>query len=343
MNLIDLAEKRKLPDRLIRIGIKQLLRQRLQALRADDLEAADVLKRALLTQLKTSPIAIETAAANEQHYEVPSDFFRYVLGPNLKYSACLFDTASMSLGAAEEAMLALYLTRADLQDGQQILELGCGWGSLTLYMAKHLPAAHIVAVSNSHSQREFILAAAKQRGLSNIEVLTCDVNRLQLGATFDRIVSVEMFEHLRNYGRLFDNLDGWLHEDGKLFVHIFCHRNLMYPFETEGSDNWMGQHFFTGGLMPATDTLLHFQQRLNIAQQWLVNGSHYARTAEAWLHNCDDHQEDICALFEVAYGTGMGRLWWQRWRMFFMACAELFAYDKGNEWLVSHYLFTKRH
>lgn len=342
MSLIDLAEHKRVPDRLVRLGIKHLLKQRLGELRADDLEAADVLKRALLAELHNSPIAIETAAANAQHYEVPAAFYRHVLGDNLKYSACLFAPGVQDLDSAERAMLALYLQRADLQDGQQILELGCGWGSLTLYMAAQLPRASIVAVSNSHSQRDYILAEAKRRELDNVTVLTCDVNVLELDTSFDRIVSVEMFEHLRNYGQLFTKLTSWLHADGKLFVHIFCHRNLMYPFETEGDGNWMGRYFFTGGLMPAADTLLHFQQQLSIEQQWLVNGRHYAQTAEAWLRNCDQHKADIIALFETAYGAGNGKLWWQRWRIFFMACAELFAYDNGNEWLVSHYLFAKR-
>jgi cyclopropane-fatty-acyl-phospholipid synthase len=342
MSLIDLAEQKKLPDSLIRAGIRRLLKQRLEELRADNLELADDLKRKLLTELKTSPIAIETDAANAQHYEVPAAFFRQVLGSHLKYSACYFEAGQNDLSQAEQCMLASYLERADLNDGQSILELGCGWGSLTLHMATQLPNARIVAVSNSHSQREYILAEATRRGLANVQVLTCDINKLRLDERFDRIVSVEMFEHMRNYGLLFDKIGDWLVPGGKLFVHIFCHRNLMYPFDTEGDDNWMGRHFFTGGLMPAADTLLHFQQRLDIEQQWLVNGKHYAQTAEAWLHNCDRHRADIITLFEQCYGRNQGKLWWQRWRMFFMACAELFAYDEGNEWLVSHYRFSKR-
>ncbi len=343
MSLIDLAEQGALPDHLVRFGIKRLLKQRLTELRADDLEAADALKRELLASLHESPIAIETAAANAQHYEVPTAFFRQVLGRNLKYSACLFRPGTDHLDNAEEAMLALYLERADLQDGQHILELGCGWGSLTLHMAEHLPQAHITAVSNSDSQREHILSEAGQRGLANVDVLTCDVNTLEFERAFDRVVSVEMFEHLRNYGRLFAKIASWLNDDGKLFVHLFCHRNLMYPFEPEGDDNWMGRHFFTGGLMPAADTLLHFQEQLNIEQQWLINGRHYAKTAEAWLQNCDRHRAAIIGLFESCYGAGNGKLWWQRWRLFFMACAELFACHQGNEWLISHYLFTKSH
>ncbi|EDY85944.1 cyclopropane-fatty-acyl-phospholipid synthase [gamma proteobacterium HTCC5015] len=342
MSLITLAEQKKLPDALIRLGIRQLLKQRLDEQNASNLEAADEDKRALLASLHESPIAIETDAANEQHYEVPADFYRYVLGKHFKYSACLYRDESDDLDTAEAAMLALYLERAELQDGQHILELGCGWGSLTLYMAEHLPSARILAVSNSNSQREYIMGEAKKRGLSNVEVRTCDVNELELDESFDRVVSIEMFEHMRNYRHLFEKIAGWLRTDGKLFVHIFCHRNLMYPFETEGDDNWMGQYFFTGGLMPSTDTLLHFQQHLDIDQQWLVNGKHYALTSEAWLENCDQHKLEIIKLFESNYGEGKGKLWWQRWRMFFMACAELFAYDEGNEWLVSHYRFVKR-
>lgn len=341
MSLITLAEQRKLPDSLIRLGIRRLLRQRLAELSAQDLERADHYKRALLAELHESPIAIETEAANEQHYEVPAAFYRYVLGERLKYSACYYERADDTLDRAEESMLSRYLERAELMDGQSVLELGCGWGSLTLYMAEHFPRSRILGVSNSHSQRGYIMAEAERRGLDNVEILTCDVNELDLEERFDRVVSIEMFEHMRNYRSLFDKIGEWLTPGGKLFVHIFCHRNLMYPFETEGDDNWMGRHFFTGGLMPAADTLLHFQQKLVIDRHWLVSGRHYGQTSEHWLENCDRYKEEIVALFEDSYGRGQGRLWWQRWRIFFMACAELFAYDGGNEWLVSHYRFVK--
>lgn len=342
MNLIQLAEQGKVPDRLIRLGIRRLLKKRLRSLCADDLEKAHACKRDLLDELRQSPIAIATQAANEQHYEVPTAFYQYVLGTHLKYSACLFHNGVQNLDMAEEAMLSLYIERADLQAGQRILELGCGWGSLSLYMAEKLPGATILAVSNSHTQKQYIDAEARSRGLGNLKVLTCDVNQLELDETFDRVVSIEMFEHMRNYGDLLNKVAGWLNEQGKLFVHLFCHRNLMYPFEAEGDDDWMGRYFFTGGLMPSADTLLHFQQDFAIDRQWLVSGRHYAKTAQAWLQNADLHQSAIIALFDDAYEEGEGTLWWQRWRMFFMACAELFAYDNGNEWLVSHYRFSKR-
>lgn len=341
MSLITLAEQKKLPDALIRVGIRRLLRQRLDELSADDLEIADDYKRELLASLYESPIAIETDAANEQHYEVPAEFYRRVLGKRLKYSACYYESDSDDLDRAEEAMLSRYLERAELADGQRILELGCGWGSLTLFMAEHLPRAQITGVSNSKSQRAHIMAEAEKRGLNNVDIITCDVNELEMEEQFDRVVSIEMFEHMRNYGSLFDKIGDWLLPGGKLFVHIFCHRNLMYPFETEGDDNWMGRYFFTGGLMPAADTLLHFQQKMSIEKHWLVSGRHYGQTSEHWLDNCDRHRDEIVALFEQTYGKGQGRLWWQRWRIFFMACAELFAYDNGNEWLVSHYRFVK--
>jgi len=234
-------------------------------------------------------------------------------------------------------MLALTCQRARLADGQRILELGCGWGSLTLWMARRFPASTITAVSNSASQREWILARAAEDGLGNIEVLTRDVNALEFDAPFDRVVSVEMFEHVRNYRELMRNIAGWLAHDGLLFVHIFCHRSVMYPFETEGEGNWMGRHFFTGGLMPAADTLLYFQDELAIDRRWLIDGRHYARTARAWLENLDRNRDAAAAAL-----VGQPREQLQRWRMFFMACEELFAVRGGSEWMVAHFRFEPR-
>ncbi|MBW6452778.1 MAG: cyclopropane-fatty-acyl-phospholipid synthase family protein [Methyloprofundus sp.] len=341
MQLIDLAEQRRLPDSLIRLGIRQLLKVRLRDEFAHDVEQQSQRYQTFLDELRQSPIAIETAAANAQHYEVPADFFRLALGEHLKYSACYWDNATKDLNQAEANMLQLYLQRAELEEGQAILELGCGWGSLTLFMAEHLPNSRITAISNSHSQRDYILQQAAKRNLANIEVITCDVNQLKLTQQFERIVSVEMFEHMRNYEQLLRRVASWLKPQGKLFVHVFCHRFLAYPFATEGDDNWLGRYFFTGGLMPARDTLLYFQKHLHIAKQWDLSGSHYQKTAEAWLQNTDQHQEAIIQLFTASYGEQEALLWLQRWRIFFMSCAELFGYQKGNEWLVAHYLFTK--
>lgn len=342
MSLIDLCERGLVPDVLTRYGIRRLSAQRLREEGAFDLPAADARFRALLDALRQSPIAIETAAANEQHYEVPTRFFELCLGKRLKYSSCLYPTGSEDLDAAEEAMLAMYGERAELADGQRILELGCGWGSLTLWMAERFPKAHITGVSNSRTQREHILAQAARRGLGNVEIITCDVNRLELpDNTFDRTVSIEMFEHMRNYQHLLGNVSRWLKPGGKLFVHIFCHRSLMYPFETQGDDNWMGRYFFTGGLMPSADTLLHFQRDLSIEQRWLLPGTHYERTANQWLENQDRHRDEVLSVLAQAYGAAEAARWNQRWRMFWMACAELFGYAGGNEWLVAHYRFAK--
>jgi cyclopropane-fatty-acyl-phospholipid synthase len=223
------------------------------------------------------------------------------------------------------------------------LELGCGWGSLTLWMAARFPHSRITAVSNSHSQRAHIEARCRERGLLNVRVITQDVNRLALDiASFDRAVSVEMFEHVRNYQVLLAHIASWLRPGGKLFVHIFCHHELMYPFETQGDNNWMGRHFFTGGLMPSADTLLHFQDDLVAEEQWRLSGTHYQKTANAWLARQDHHREEVMRVMTDTYGADGARLWNQRWRMFWMACAELFGYDNGNEWLVGHYLFSKR-
>lgn len=341
MSLIDLAERGLLPDALIRAGIRRLCAQRLHDEHADDIERADARARLLLLQLRESPIAIETAAANEQHYEVPSRFFELCLGKRLKYSSCYYPTGKETLDQAEDAMLSLYGERAGLADGQNILELGCGWGSLTLWMAERFPNATITGVSNSNGQRQHIMAQANARGLRNIDILTRDVNTLTLEGRYDRVVSIEMFEHVRNHATLLQRIAGWLEEDGKLFVHIFCHRTLLYPFEDAGQDDWMARHFFTGGLMPAADTLLHLQRDLRLEQRWLVSGIHYQRSANHWLQNQDANRDAVLEVLTAAHGADEAQRWAQRWRIFWMSCAELFGYRNGNEWGVAHYRFGK--
>jgi cyclopropane-fatty-acyl-phospholipid synthase len=339
--LLGLAERGWLPDAVLRSGIRRLCAQRLRDEHATDPAAAARRTAALVAELRAAPVAIHTDAANRQHYELPPGFFAHCLGPRLKYSSAFYPTGGETLAQAEEAMLALYEERAQLADGQDILELGCGWGSLTLWMAERFPRARITAVSNSTPQRHYIEDQCRRRGLANVRVLTCDVNRLALpDAAFDRCVSIEMFEHMRNYATLLGRIGGWLRADGKLFAHIFCHRTLLYPFEVEGGDNWMGRHFFTGGLMPAADTLLWFQDALRIEDRWLVDGTHYQRTAEHWLANQDARRGEVLAILREAYGDA-APLWFQRWRMFWMACAELFGYDHGREWMVAHYRFAR--
>jgi cyclopropane-fatty-acyl-phospholipid synthase len=339
--LLGLAERGLLPDALLRLGIRRLCAQRLREEHAGDPASAARRHAELVAQLRASPVAIHTDAANRQHYELPPGFFAQCLGPRLKYSGCYYPTGAETLAQAEDAMLELYGVRAQLADGQHILELGCGWGSLTLWMAERYPNARFTAVSNSAPQRQYIEGQCRRRGLANVSVLTCDANRLDLpAAAFDRCVSVEMFEHMRNYAALLERIGQWLRDDGKLFVHIFCHRGLAYPFETEGGDNWMGRHFFTGGLMPAADTLLWFQDALRLEDRWLVDGTHYQRTADHWLANQDRRRDEVLAILRAAYGDA-APLWFQRWRMFWMACAELFGYDGGREWMVAHYRFAK--
>ena len=339
--LLGLAERGLLPDALVRLGIRRLCTERLQTERNGGPAGEAERFSARIAALRESPVAIHTEAANAQHYELPPEFFALCLGPRLKYSCCYFAQGTETLAEAEEAMLALYAQRAELADGQEILELGCGWGSLTLWMAEHFPNAHITAVSNSHGQRHHIEAQCRARGLTNVQVLTRDVNALILDAArFDRCVSVEMFEHVRNYEALMQRIAAWLKPGGKLFTHLFAHRTVMYPFETSGADNWMGRHFFTGGLMPSADTLLHFQDDLRLEQRWLVDGTHYSRTANLWLAHQDAQRERVLEVLREAYGAN-ARLWYQRWRIFWMACAELFGYAGGSEWLVAHYRFAR--
>jgi cyclopropane-fatty-acyl-phospholipid synthase len=340
--LIDLAESRLVPDRLVRVGIRRLVGMRLRQEHEGDPQAREERYQRLLGELADSRIALETEAANAQHYEVPADFFRLVLGRHLKYSCAHWDGGAADLDAAEEAMLALYAERAGLADGQQVLDLGCGWGSFTLWAAGRYPNSRFTAVSNSTGQRRHIEWQAKSRELDNVTVMTADVNNLQLDGPFDRVVSVEMFEHVRNYALLLNRISGWLADDGKLFVHIFCHRNLLYPFEVAGDEDWMARHFFTGGLMPAADTLLFFQDDLRLERRWSVSGSNYQKTARAWLDRLDSNRDAVSEVLARTYGEGEAARWQQRWRMFFMACEELFGYRGGREWLVCHYRFGKR-
>lgn len=334
--MIDsLLEKNLLPDFAIRTGIRRLLGQRIR-------EEAGYDASAYVADLKSRGIAEQTDAANEQHYEVPTAFYQYCLGPRLKYSGCYYETGKETLGEAETAMLDLYAERGEFVDGQDILELGCGWGSITLYLAVRYPKSRITAVSNSRTQKEHIDAEAAKRGLSNVHIITADMNDFDIQAeAFDRVISIEMFEHMKNYEQLLARVSRWLKPGGKLFVHIFTHHRYSYHFVPKDDTDWMARYFFTGGQMPAHDLLAQFQDDLRLEADWKVNGRHYQQTAEHWLENMDRHRSEIEPLFAATYGEDQVRKWWVYWRVFYMSCAELWGYRNGEEWLVSHYRFVK--
>ena len=339
--LIKLAENGLLPDTLIRLGIKRLCAQRL--LEATSIGELEMEKRhsSWVEFLNESPIALVPEKANEQHYEVPPKFFELVLGENLKYSSGYWPQGALTLEQSENEMLSLTCERAGLVDGQEILELGCGWGSLTLFMAKNFPNSKITAVSNSNDQRRFIEAKGKKLNLKNIEVITEDMNDFSINKQFDRVITIEMFEHMRNYNELLGRVNGWLNRGGKLFVHIFSHEKIAYPFEDEDEGDWMAREFFSGGQMPSHRLLMSFPDKMKIEQDWRVDGTHYEKTSLAWLQKMDGNKPEVLELFSNTYGQSEANKWFYRWRIFFMSCEVLFGFNKGSEWGVSHYLFKK--
>ena len=339
--LIELAEKGIIPDYFIRQGIVRNCENRLKNENVSNTEQVSSKKQIWIEQMKESPIALVPEKANEQHYEVPPAFFENVLGKHLKYSSGYWPDGVNSLDESEESMLELSFERAQLADGDSILELGCGWGSLTCYMASKLPNSKITAVSNSKDQKEHILNRCKNQGLDNIEVVTADMNDFETENKYDRVVSIEMFEHMRNYKKLLSKVSSWLNDDGKLFIHIFTHQSVVYPFENQGEADWMAREFFSGGMMPSHDLLLHFQDDLIIDDVWSMLGTHYEKTSLAWVNKMDANKDSIMKIFLKTYGED-AKLWFQRWRIFFMSCEKLFGYNNGSEWGVSHYRFNKR-
>jgi cyclopropane-fatty-acyl-phospholipid synthase len=335
-----LLEKNLLPDFIIRYEIRKLLVERLKEEDKGNPEAQQDHFMKLMEELKSSPIAVNTADANAQHYELPADFFQLVLGKHLKYSSGYWKEGVTSIDVSEKDMLEITCSRAELKDGQKILELGCGWGSLSLFMADKYANSLFTSVSNSKSQKVFIDEQAKKRNIKNLNVITSDMNVFQIEEKFDRVISIEMFEHMRNYELLMKKIACFLNAEGKLFVHIFTHKDFAYKFEVKDESDWMSKYFFTGGIMPSDNILLYFQKELKIEQHWKINGTHYQKTSEAWLQNMDSNKPKIMEIMNQVYGNEALKRW-VYWRIFFMSCAELWGYNKGKEWMVSHYLFRK--
>jgi cyclopropane-fatty-acyl-phospholipid synthase len=332
---INAFERLPLPDAITNAGITFLCDRTRRSLTQfdEDLEAV------FLKEMRERPVAEHTDAANDQHYEIPPEFFAHILGPRRKYSCCLYQTAADTLAMAEEHALAETARHADLADGQEILELGCGWGSLSLWMAEHYPNAKITAVSNSHGQRGYIEGEAVKRGFKNLKIVTADMNDFMPTGPYDRAVSVEMFEHMANWHPLLERVRGVLKPTGRLFLHVFSHKNAPYRFDRDNKADWIAQHFFTGGIMPSHGLIRHFDTLFTVEAEWLWNGVHYQRTALDWLVNYDNNAAAIEVILKRVYGSDW-TLWRRRWRLFFLATAGLFGNANGTEWGVSHYRLT---
>lgn len=339
---IVLAERGWIPDALQRFGIRQLAKGRLQSLPPQN--GADVVayREQFLAAMRDSPIAVLTEKANEQHYELPPEFFELVLGPQRKYSCCLYPSPESTLAEAEEAALAQTAEHAMLSDGQAILELGCGWGSLSLWMARRYPNSRILGVSNSNSQRKSILDRAAREGLTNLEIETADMNTFSTTRRFDRVVSVEMFEHMRNWEKLLNRVSEWMTPEGRFMMHVFTQSKAPYLFEVADASDWMSQYFFSGGMMPSLDLAKSLDCKLQVEAEWVWSGDHYRKTSDHWLLNMDHHRDQILDILAKTYGAKAKHLWWHRWRIFFMACAEIFGYREGKDWPVGHYRFRQK-
>ena len=339
--LFSIAEKGYVPDPILRKGIQHMCRNRITDIRISDEIVRKKYIKDFIDNMNRAEIAPSPHFANQQLYEVPHNFFELVLGSYKKYSCGYWDDDTHDITQAESQALQLTCQHADIRDGHKILELGCGWGSLTLWLAEKFPSSHVTAISNSSSQRSYILKKINELGLTNVEVLTKDINNFTPTTNFDRIVSVEMFEHLRNYNEIFSRISQWLNKEGKFFMHIFCNELEPYLFVDRGPSDWMTRHFFSAGMMPSADLPLYFQDALTLDKEWHWDGVHYERTANAWLDNLDRNRSDVMPILANIYGTENTNRWFHRWRLFFMACAELFGMEEGGIWGVHHYRFNQ--
>ena len=327
-----------IPDWILRRGVRSQGKERLNMMNKVD-STKEYSK--FINEASTGNIAVNTDDANNQHYEVDSEFFKYCLGKNLKYSCCFWDENTLDLDAAEDNMLEIYSQRAQITDGMSILDIGCGWGSLSLFLAQKYPKSEITGVSNSSSQKIFIDSVASERNISNLNIITRDINDFRTEEKYDRILSIEMFEHTKNTKKLMNLINDWLNPNGLFFMHVFAHKENPYYFDRDQKNAWMAKYFFTGGMMPNHNLFKDLKSNLEYQKSWILSGEHYERTSNAWLNKMDQNKGKILSLFERSNSSSVAKRKFHFWRLFYIACAEIFGYDNGNEWVVSHHLFKK--